>query len=142
MPRHPDAVITPNTQLNEARLRRASPMRVGQSMSRPELADAVNAALDRLYPGRDLGSHYVDFRWIGKLERGEHRWSSDERRTALRHVLGATTDTELGLYSPRRTYAGSVASVTTQLPSVADGHGGARKISSYMAADRDTVEDV
>jgi hypothetical protein len=72
-------------------------------MSRSELADAVNAALDRLYPGRDLTAHYVDFRWIGKLERGEHRWPSEERRAALRHVLGAATDTQLDLYSPRRT---------------------------------------
>lgn len=71
-------------------------------MSRTELADAVNAVLDRLYPGRDLAAHYVDHRWVGKLERGEHRWPSEERRTALRHVLSAATDTDLGLYSPRR----------------------------------------
>ncbi len=103
MPRHPDSVITPNSLLREARLRMASPLHAGQSMSRPELADVVNAALDRLYPGRDLTAHYVDFRWIGKLERGETRWPSDERRTAIRHILGAATDTELGLYIPRRT---------------------------------------
>ncbi|GAA2342054.1 hypothetical protein [Dactylosporangium salmoneum] len=72
-------------------------------MSRTELADAVNTALDQLYPGRDLTAHYVDSRWIGKLERGEHRWPSDERRTALRHALGTATDTELGLYIPRHT---------------------------------------
>ncbi|MEV4830587.1 hypothetical protein AB0K25_19990 [Micromonospora sp. NPDC049257] len=76
-------------------------------MSRSELADGVNAALDRLYPRRNLTAHYVDSRWIGKLERGEHRWPSEERRTALRHVLGATTDTQLDLYSPRRTYTSS-----------------------------------
>jgi hypothetical protein len=83
MPRHPDAVIVPNTLLSEARRRLDSPLRPGQCMSRPELADAVNAALDRLYPGRDLAAHYVDFRWVGKLERGEHRWPIDERRAAL-----------------------------------------------------------
>ncbi|GGM85001.1 hypothetical protein ACFFX1_20595 [Dactylosporangium sucinum] len=98
MPRHPDAVITPNTLLRDARLRTPSPLRTGQSMSRPELADAVNTAIDQLYPRRDLTTQYVDGRWIGKLERGEHRWPSDERRTAVRHVLHTTTDTELGLY--------------------------------------------
>ncbi|WP_433616950.1 helix-turn-helix domain-containing protein [Dactylosporangium sp. CA-139114] len=103
MPRHPNAVIVPNPRLREARLRAPSPVRAGQSMSRAELADAVNNALDQLYPGRDLTAHYVDARWIGKLERGEHRWPSDERRAALRHALGAATDTELGLYIPRHT---------------------------------------
>ncbi|MDG4795169.1 hypothetical protein [Micromonospora sp. WMMD1082] len=72
-------------------------------MSRSELAEAVNAALDLLYPKRNLTAHYVNDRWVGKLERGEHRWPSPEHRTALRHVLGATTDVELDLYSPRRT---------------------------------------
>ncbi|MBQ1022837.1 hypothetical protein [Micromonospora sp. C95] len=103
MPRHPDTVITPNRLLVQARQRLTSPHRPGQRMSRAELADAINTALDLLYPGRSLTAHYVDHRWVGKLERGEHRWPSRERRTALRHVLGATTDTELGLYSPRRT---------------------------------------
>ncbi|GAB2441855.1 hypothetical protein [Micromonospora schwarzwaldensis] len=103
MPRHPDTVITPNRLLVRARQRLTSPQRPGQCMSRAELADAINAALDRLYPAQSLTAHYVDHRWVGKLERGEHRWPSRERRTALRHVIGATTDTELGLYSPRRT---------------------------------------
>ncbi|MFV2104087.1 hypothetical protein [Micromonospora sp. LOL_024] len=71
-------------------------------MSRSELADAVNAALDRIYVGRDVTAHYVDFRWVGKLERGEHRWPSQARRAALRQVLGAATDADLDLYSPRR----------------------------------------
>jgi hypothetical protein len=71
-------------------------------MSRGELADAINSALDQLHPGREMTSQYVDFRWIGKLERGEHRWPSDERRAALRHVLKVTSDAPLGLYSPRR----------------------------------------
>ncbi|MGC4856425.1 hypothetical protein ACLQ24_24385, partial [Micromonospora sp. DT4] len=52
---------------------------------------------------QSLTAHYVDFRWIGKLERGEHRWPSDERRAALRSVLGTANDSGLGLYSPRRT---------------------------------------
>ncbi|MGI5213391.1 hypothetical protein [Plantactinospora sp. CA-290183] len=98
-------MITPNTLLRGARQSLPSPQRPRQCMSRTELADAVIAALSQLYPGRDLAAHYVDFRWIGKLERGEHRWPSEERRTALRHVLGTPTDTQLGLYSPRRSDA-------------------------------------
>ncbi|MBC8991544.1 hypothetical protein [Micromonospora chalcea] len=103
MPRHPDTIITPNTLLTEARQRMPSPRRPGQCMSRAELADAINAALDRLYPHRDLRAHYVDHRWVGKLERGEHRWPSEERRAGLRNVLGTATDADLSLYSPRRT---------------------------------------
>ncbi len=103
MPRHPDTVITPNRLLVRARQRLTSPQRPGQHLSRSELADAVNATLDRLYPGRSLAAHYVDHRWVGKLERGEHRWPSHERRTALRQVLDAATDADIGLYSPRRT---------------------------------------
>jgi hypothetical protein len=80
VPRRPDTVIRPNTALRDARCRLPSPFRPGQCMSRPELAHAVNIALDRLYPGRDPAAQYVDFRWIGKLERGEHRWPSHERR--------------------------------------------------------------
>lgn len=75
-------------------------------MSRAELADAVNTALDRLYPARNLAAHYVDSRWVGKLERGEHRWPSTERRAALCSALGATGEEELDLFSPRRTDSG------------------------------------
>lgn len=102
MPRHPEAVIAPNALLSDARKCLASPHRRGQHMSRSELADGVNSALDRLYPGRDMTAQFVDFRWIGKLERGEHRWPSDERRAALRHVLKVTSDAQVGLYCPRR----------------------------------------
>lgn len=103
MARHPDTVITPNTLLSEARERLPSPRRPEQPMSRAELADLINSALSQLYPERDLSAHYVDRRWVGKLERGEHRWPSPERRAALRHVLSAAADGDLGLYIPRRT---------------------------------------
>ena len=63
-------------------------------MSRTELADAVNTALAQLSPDRNLTAQCVDHRWIGKLERGEHRWPSEERRAALRLVLGAASDTD------------------------------------------------
>ncbi|MEU8370061.1 hypothetical protein [Micromonospora tulbaghiae] len=102
MPRHPDTTIMPNTVLSGARHRLPSPVRPGQRMSRSELADAVNAALDRIYSRRDVTAQYVDSRWVGKLERGEHRWPSEARRKALRQVLGVVTDADLDLYSPRR----------------------------------------
>jgi len=122
MPRHPNAIIRPNNVLSDARKRRLSPVRVEQRMSRVELADAVNAALDRLYPGRDLDAFLVDFRWIGKIERGEHRWPSEERRAALREVFGVDSDADLGLYSPRRSDAASagLASSAFKEPTIID----------------------
>lgn len=114
MPRHPDTTIRPNTALSEARRRLSSPMRPGQCMSRSELADAVNAALDRIYVGRDVTAQYVDFRWVGKLERGEHRWPSQARRAALRQVLGAATDVDLDLYSPRRSDGTGITAETIE----------------------------
>ncbi|MFI7335484.1 hypothetical protein [Micromonospora aurantiaca (nom. illeg.)] len=116
MPRHPDTQITPNAQLADKRAGLPSPRRPGQRMSRTELADAVNTALDQLYPDRDLTAQCVDHRWIGKLERGEHRWPSEERRAALRLVLGAARDTDLGLYSPRRTSAPASADHAREVP--------------------------
>ncbi|MEV0003440.1 hypothetical protein AB0H28_14290 [Micromonospora sp. NPDC050980] len=113
MPRHPDTIIAPNTLLTDARKSLQSPHRRGQYLSRAELADAVNNALQQLHPGRDMTFHYVDFRWIGKLERGEHRWPSDERRKALRHVLKAAADRHLGLFSPRRSGEDASAWVPT-----------------------------
>src|SRR5581483_2066511 len=102
MPRHPDTEVSPNEQFTQARNRLVSPRWPRRPMSRSEVADAVNAALDLLFPGQDMCAIYVDYRWIGKLERGEHRWPAKERRAALRHVLHAHTDSELGLFPSRR----------------------------------------
>ena len=101
MPRRPDAIRTPNLALREARRRLPSPHRAGQPLSRSEFAELVNAALRDLCPGRHLNSLAVDSRWVGKLERGEHRWPCAERRAALRQVTGAGSDAGIGLYSPR-----------------------------------------
>jgi hypothetical protein len=99
-------------------------------MSRTELADAVNAALDILYPGRVLPTQYVDRRWVGKLERGEHQWPSAELRAALRQVTGAFSDSQLGLYDPRRTGA----SVSAQAPKpIVDVHATRNALQRYAA---------
>ncbi|TCB95662.1 hypothetical protein E0H26_19620 [Micromonospora zingiberis] len=63
-------------------------------MSRQELADAVNEYLYK-HAGRRV---VVDARYVGKLERGEHRWPFEPCRTALREVLGKTTNAELGFF--------------------------------------------
>ncbi|MGH3938471.1 MAG: XRE family transcriptional regulator, partial [Pseudonocardiaceae bacterium] len=45
----------------------------------------------------------MDGNYIGKLEQGRIRWPQDpNRRAALRAVLKANTDAELGLRRPRR----------------------------------------
>jgi SAM-dependent methyltransferase len=93
----------PNDVLAMHRQRLASPWRKGQYISRTELADLVNQTLRDLFPGRSLNGLLADSRWIGKLERGDHRWSSPERRAALRHIFGVASDAELGLYIDRPT---------------------------------------
>jgi 8-oxo-dGTP pyrophosphatase MutT (NUDIX family) len=69
-------------------------------MSRQELAEAVSRLLDRP----------VDAKFIGRLESGEVRWPGRDRREALRVVLGAATDAELGLFvdRPERTQSQSL----------------------------------
>ncbi|WP_018909044.1 hypothetical protein [Salinispora arenicola] len=66
-------------------------------MSRQEVADTVNCYLARKgYNEADIDANYV-----GKLERGEHRWPRDSRREAFRAVLGAVSDAALGFYVVR-----------------------------------------
>ncbi len=108
MPRRPDAVITPNTALLTCRRSTPSPRRAGQALSRGEFADAVNEALHALYPAATASALAVDARWVGKLERGEHRWPCAERRAALRRATGVVTDAAIGLYSPRLPAGGTV----------------------------------
>lgn len=96
-------VVAPNTQLQRARRARSSPVRPGQHMSRPELANVVNSLLH----SRDVLDVDVDANYIGKLEMGQYRWPrSPHRRWALRTALEAATDTELGLFPTRSTGQG------------------------------------
>ncbi|WP_229070865.1 hypothetical protein [Actinoplanes sp. DH11] len=60
--------------------------------TRQALADAANQHLPRLYSMNDND--------IGKIERGVVTWPGSERRAALRKVLGAATDDELGSSIP------------------------------------------
>lgn len=75
-------------------------------MSRQELADAVNRFLSRP----------VDDKYIGKLERGEIRWPSRQHRSALRAVLGALRDDELGFYVNRNQRSMASAPVPSMSP--------------------------
>lgn len=81
----------PNERLRRARESMVSPSGSGRPMSRRELADAASRHLERP----------MDEKYIGKLERGEHRWPSASHRSALRQALGASTDSELGLFVDR-----------------------------------------
>lgn len=85
----------PNDLLRRARQSRLSPTGSGRSMSRQELAEAVNAWVFQHLQQR------VDFDGarIGKLERGQTRWPRAHVRAGLRAVLGAEKDADLGLYN-------------------------------------------
>ncbi|MGK8500661.1 hypothetical protein [Nocardia asiatica] len=93
----------PNHQLTAARAQTRSEV-TGHSLSRAELADAVNAWVYRR-TGRvvQLSGNY-----IGKLERGVFRWPNEDYRAGLRAVLGVTTDAELG-FRPAERGPGSVS---------------------------------
>lgn len=67
-------------------------------MGRGELAEAVCAWLWETTKVRyELDGHY-----IAKLERGMVRWPRAPYRSGLRHVLRATSDTDLGFRPPNR----------------------------------------
>ncbi|WP_428963111.1 hypothetical protein [Micromonospora fluostatini] len=63
-------------------------------MSRQEVAEAVNAWIWE-HQGRRV---YLGGAYIGKLERGEHRWPVAHVRAGLRGVFGVTNDASIGLY--------------------------------------------
>ncbi|MGH2952325.1 MAG: hypothetical protein ACRDKX_09805, partial [Solirubrobacterales bacterium] len=96
--------VEPNLKFRAARESTPSPTTPGYSMSRAELAEAVNEHL-----WRTTKKHYasLDARGIGRYERGEIQWPTAVYRTAFRAVLGASTDADLGFDHPRR--AGSTS---------------------------------
>ncbi|MEV1249897.1 hypothetical protein [Nonomuraea sp. NPDC049750] len=89
----------PNLLMQQARERLPSPADPGEHASRQELADLVNTWLFENHHRRGgLTQEYV-----GKLERGEVRWPNRDYREALRTVLGAECDRDLGFSRSRRT---------------------------------------
>src|SRR5437899_13100452 len=61
---------TANDQLRQARERTESPSQPGESLSRQELAELVNAYLWEQHRERVE----LDYNYVGKLERGVIRW--------------------------------------------------------------------
>jgi hypothetical protein len=90
--------LVKNARFIEARESIESLVFPGQSPTRGELATRVRAELRR------RGSDYeFTTRHVSRLERGETRWPMDEDvRGALRSVLGAATDEDLGFSNSRR----------------------------------------
>jgi transcriptional regulator with XRE-family HTH domain len=95
----------PNERLRNARLSAASPSGSGRPMSRQELADLANALMvDDHAADATMNANY-----IGKLERGKHRWPSRPRREALCRVLGVSREADLGFFINREYRAASGA---------------------------------
>ncbi|GDY28422.1 hypothetical protein [Gandjariella thermophila] len=88
----------PNDLLRFARERAPSPTSPGEPLTRQELADLVNAHIYRV-TGRVTA---VDANHVGKWERGVIRWPAAHYRAALRAVLDAPSDADLGFTNPRR----------------------------------------
>jgi tetratricopeptide (TPR) repeat protein len=89
--------LPPNHLFALARGRLVSPSGSGRTMSRQEVADAVNAYLWQAHRIVDN----VDATYVGHLEKGRHRWPGAHRREGFRHVLRATTDAEIGFFIVR-----------------------------------------
>lgn len=90
----------PNERLRAAREATPSRARVGDAMTRAELAAAVNG---HLWEASDRRRQYnLTEHTVGRYERGEIRWPSSDYRRGLRAVLNVDTDTELGFWPTRR----------------------------------------
>ena len=74
-----------------------SAARAAAKLTQEALATLANAQVER-----DTGKPgAMDADHISKLERGIHTWPGKDYRSALRMVLGARTDADLGFYSRR-----------------------------------------
>lgn len=82
------------------RARVESPSAPGQSMTRQELAEAINAYVYRASGGTQVTA--VDFNQVGKWERGVIRWPAARYRAAMRAILDVDTDRDLGFARPAR----------------------------------------
>jgi hypothetical protein len=90
----------PNGVLRRTRERTESPQTPGETLSRSELAELVNAWIYRNTTDHRVTE--IDSNYIGKLERGTFRWPQADYRAGLRAVLGVRTDAELGFFRGRR----------------------------------------
>jgi hypothetical protein len=91
-------VSDPNLLLRRARERLPSPSAPGETASRQDLADLVNAwILKERKRDADLTANY-----IGKLERGQVRWPNRDYREALRAICGVDHDSDLGFARSQR----------------------------------------
>lgn len=88
-------------------------------LTQSQLAERANAQVETI-SGR-LGAMDADY--VGKLERGIHRWPNKDYRQALREVLQATTERDLGFFSTRS----HVASVVVGSPRAEGGDDVERK---------------
>src|ERR1051326_5393579 len=66
-------------------------------LTQGQLAELANTQVEQ--QTGTLGAMDADY--IGKLERGIHRWPNRHYRTALRQVLGYQSDADLGFFSTR-----------------------------------------
>ncbi|WP_239310322.1 hypothetical protein [Frankia sp. Cj3] len=67
-------------------------------MSRQELAERINHWIYN----HDQTITEIDGNYLGKLERGIIRWPQHRYRQALRAILRANTDQDLGFHRPTR----------------------------------------
>jgi transcriptional regulator with XRE-family HTH domain len=75
-------------------------------MGRQELAELVN---EWIHTHRQQTTA-LDKNYIGKLEAGKIHWPDELYRAALREILGATNDAQLGFYDTRRMPPGMTVS--------------------------------
>lgn len=66
-------------------------------MTQAEVAEHANAQVEAV----TSKSGAMDADYVGKLERGIHRWPNRDYRRALREVLHAASDADLGFFNPR-----------------------------------------
>lgn len=98
MTRASTSSLPSNEQLRAARLARLSPTGSGRAMSRQDLAELVNAHLAE----QGVSHAPLDGGYVGKLERGIHRWPQQAYRDAFRAVFSAANDADLGFYVRRK----------------------------------------
>lgn len=92
--------------------RRLVAARTAARLTQEALAELANAQV-----GRDTATQgAMDADYISKLERGIHTWPGKDYRRALRAVLGAPSDADLGFYSTRSRTATVVGDLSEAAP--------------------------